>query len=42
MDDSTVITAKKKYKGSYCAAMNCSNTSSKRPDLSFFRFPIDR
>ncbi|GAB6025455.1 hypothetical protein CHUAL_011199 [Chamberlinius hualienensis] len=25
--------------GDYCAAINCSNSRTKKPDLSFFRFP---
>ena len=33
---------KKRFTGSYCAAVNCSNNRLKRPDLSYFRFPLDR
>ena len=31
----------KQIHSSYCAAANCNNSRSKRPDLSFFTFPKD-
>ena len=37
MDDKRKI-----YAGSHCAAMNCSNNRRNNPDLSFFKFPLDR
>jgi hypothetical protein len=32
----------RKYTGSFCAAFNCNNNRKTRPDMSFFRFPLDR
>jgi len=31
---------KKRFRGSYCAAINCNDNKSTRPDLSYFRFQI--
>ena len=41
--DAVVSSARRRVRtqSSYCAAANCNNSRTKRPDISFFKFPKD-